>query len=86
MISKILAMLLFVSLVLLITHTVIFRWKVQVASKGLYFRKPKASLIFSFRFFAVLSILGYVVIQSLCVTRMAVYIKHTLHALLRFCP
>lgn len=32
-------------LFLLITHIIIFRWKVQVASKGLYFRKPKVSLI-----------------------------------------
>ena len=33
------------------TYTILFRWKVQVASKGLYFRKPKVSLISSFELF-----------------------------------
>ncbi len=32
-------------------YIIVFRWKVQVASKGLYFRKPKVSLISCFEFF-----------------------------------
>lgn len=38
-------------LFLLCNHTIIFRWKVQVASKGGYFRKPKVSLIFGITIF-----------------------------------
>lgn len=76
-------------LFLLIIYIIIFRWKVQVASKGLYFRKPKVSLITCSS--SVCSILP--LLADLCGfhafcngSHLAEHAKHMLHVLLRFCP
>lgn len=47
------------------TLPIIFRWKVQVASKGVYFRKPKVSLIPRIKSSAVLCLLGNMLLFSL---------------------